>query len=236
MLVDRLLRVALAGSTWVLYLLLALSVVSFAAMLERWVFFRRGRGDVAGLRAKVGVALREGDHAAVGALLQGHRSLEASILARAWPWHRAGAASFSDALDSELAHERRSLERGVNLLGTLGNNAPFVGLFGTVLGVIEAFHELGAAPGGGAMGNVMAGISEALVATGVGLFVALPAVVAYNLIQARIGVVEANVAALGKLIGAGLHGGAPAPAESYRNGAPAPSHGRAAALAVALPE
>ena len=65
-------------------------------------------------------------------------------------------------------------------LGTLGNNAPFIGLLGTVLGVIEAFHQLSGGPAKAAMGNVMTGIAEALVATGVGLFVALPAVVAYN--------------------------------------------------------
>ena len=83
----------------------------------------------------------------------------------------------------------------MTLLGTLGNNAPFVGLLGTVLGVIEAFHQLGAAgQNKEAMGNVMAGIAEALVATGVGLFVALPAVVAYNIVQKKIGEIEANVA------------------------------------------
>ena len=75
----------------------------------------------------------------------------------------------------------------MTLLGTLGNNAPFVGLLGTVLGVIEAFHQLSGGPAKAAMGNVMSGIAEALVATGVGLFVALPAVVAYNVAQKRIG-------------------------------------------------
>jgi len=89
----------------------------------------------------------------------------------------------------------------MNLLGTLGNNAPFVGLLGTVLGVIISFHALGdAGQNTQAMGGVMAGISEALVATGVGLFVALPAVVAYNAIQKRIGEVESNVVSLTKLL------------------------------------
>ena len=98
----------------------------------------------------------------------------------------------ADAIDSELAPTAQaSSSEGTNLLGTLGNNAPFVGLFGTVLGVIEAFHQLGATgQNKDAMGNVMAGIAEALVATGVGLFVALPAVVAYNVVQKKIGEIE----------------------------------------------
>jgi biopolymer transport protein ExbB len=72
------------------------------------------------------------------------------------------------------------LEQNLVLLGTVGSNAPFVGLFGTVLGVIKAFHELslqGAASGGA---TVMRGISEALIATAVGILVAIPALVAYN--------------------------------------------------------
>ncbi len=70
----------------------------------------------------------------------------------------------------------------MGVLGTLGNNAPFIGLFGTVIGIIVAFHELGQNPAGGPS-VVMAGISEALVATAVGLIVAIPAVIAYNIFQ-----------------------------------------------------
>jgi biopolymer transport protein ExbB/biopolymer transport protein TolQ len=74
-----------------------------------------------------------------------------------------------------------------------------------VLGVIIAFHQLGATGGNtSAMGGVMAGIAEALVATGVGLFVALPAVVAYNLIQKKIGDIEVDAVALTKLLTAHL--------------------------------
>jgi biopolymer transport protein ExbB/biopolymer transport protein TolQ len=107
----------------------------------------------------------------------------------------------SDAVDSEVARVRQELERGTNFLGTLGNNAPFVGLFGTVLGVIISFHALGKAGGNsGQMEGVMAGIAEALVATGVGLFVALPAVIAYNVIQKRIGDIESGSVSLAKLL------------------------------------
>ena len=95
----------------------------------------------------------------------------------------AGPEAVDEALDAEMRQEASRARAGHDLLGTLGNNAPFVGLLGTVLGVIEAFHLLGEGQNKAAMGNVMSGIAEALVATGVGLFVALPAVVAYNVMQ-----------------------------------------------------
>lgn len=204
MIVDRLLRVALAGSTWVLWLLLGLSVVSFTVMLERWLFFRKHADDFAALRSRVGKALVAGDLATAKRALEKSPSIEARVVLAALSWHKGGPAAVSDAVDSELAAARKDLERGTNLLGTLGNNAPFIGLFGTVLGVIEAFHQLSDGPAKAAMGNVMSGIAEALVATGVGLFVALPAVVAYNVAQKRIGEIESDTVALSKLVTAAL--------------------------------
>jgi biopolymer transport protein ExbB/biopolymer transport protein TolQ len=204
MIVDRLLRVALAGSTWVLWLLLALSVVSFTAMLERWLFFRKHKDDFASLRSRVGNALAEGELDSAEKTLEKSPSIEARVVLAALAWRRGGPQAVTDAVESELGAAKKELERGTNLLGTLGNNAPFVGLFGTVLGVIEAFHQLSGGPAKAAMGNVMSGIAEALVATGVGLFVALPAVVAYNVAQKRIGEIESDTLALAKLVTAAL--------------------------------
>lgn len=205
MIVERLLRIALVGSSWVLYLLLGLSVLSIGVILERALYFRRHRDDVNRLRANLRQALADGDFESTDSLLGKNRSVEARVLRQALVFRPGGADAVADALDSELAETRKDLERGTLLLGTLGNNAPFIGLFGTVLGVIEAFHQLGAAgQNQGAMGNVMAAIAEALVATGVGLFVALPAVVAYNVLQKQIGDIEAGAISLGKLITASL--------------------------------
>jgi len=83
-----------------------------------------------------------------------------------------------------ILEERTRLEEGLTVLATLGANAPFIGLFGTVLGIMHAFGELGVNQSG--TSGVMTGISEALIATAVGLFVAIPAVVAYNLYSRRI--------------------------------------------------
>jgi biopolymer transport protein ExbB/biopolymer transport protein TolQ len=191
----------------VLYLLIALSVVSIAAMVERLLFFRRHADDVDALRVRAAKDLRAGDLAAAERLLAASPSLEAGVIREALRWKDGGADAVADAIDSALFAVKKDLERGMALLGTLGNNAPFIGLLGTVLGVIEAFHQLGAGANKAAMGNVMGGIAEALVATGVGLFVALPAVVAYNLIQKRLGEIENGVGALGKLFTAALKTG-----------------------------
>ena len=217
MIVDRLLRLALVGSAWVLYLLLALSVVSITAMLERWLFFRRHRDDTDALRRRLGKALRGGDLSSAEEILARSPSLEARVLREALAWKDGGAHAVADAIDSELFVLKKDLERGMALLGTLGNNAPFIGLLGTVLGVIQAFHQLGEGQSKAAMGNVMSGIAEALVATGVGLFVALPAVVAYNLVQKRIGEIENGVGALGKLLTAALRTHPPAGAHAEQD-------------------
>jgi biopolymer transport protein ExbB/biopolymer transport protein TolQ len=225
MLIERLMRVALLGSEWVLYLMLALSVLSFSTMFERWLFFRRLRGDLEQLRADVRKKLDADDLDGVDQVLAKSRAVEARVAREGWRWLPGGAEAMADAVDSELALVRKELERGTNLLGTLGNNAPFIGLFGTVLGVIIAFHALGQAGGNaGQMGGVMAGIAEALVATGVGLFVALPAVIAYNLIQKRIGDIESGALSLTKLLTAYVKsthatGLAQAPEASVTNGA-----------------
>ena len=88
------------------------------------------------------------------------------------------------AVKSYLSLERSRLEEGLTILATLGSNAPFIGLFGTVLGIIQSFGALGAHRTDAA--DIMVGISEALVATAVGLFVAIPAVVAFNVLSRKL--------------------------------------------------
>jgi biopolymer transport protein ExbB/TolQ len=203
MLIERLMKLALLGSEWVLYLLLALSVLSFATMVERAVYFFRRRVDVDMLRTRIVDSLEQHQLEELTRALETEPSVQARVVRVALRWLAKGADALANAVESELSRVRSELERGSNLLGTLGNNAPFVGLFGTVLGVIIAFAALGDSGGNSdAMGGVMAGIAEALVATGVGLFVALPAVVAYNLIQKKIGDIEADAQALVTLIAA----------------------------------
>ncbi|MFZ4735877.1 MAG: MotA/TolQ/ExbB proton channel family protein [Bradymonadia bacterium] len=203
--IESLLRVALLGSEWVLYLLILMSVVSFAVVAERWWWFRKQTAGSRELTVGVRTALLARDGALAAQVIEGSESIEARVLKRAWRWVDAGPEAMTAAIESELAEEKEGLERGLNLLGTVGNNAPFVGLLGTVIGVIGAFDALGGTGDDGNMGNVMAAIAEALVATGVGLFVALPAVVAYNKAQVRIGEVESRILGISHLVNAWLH-------------------------------
>ena len=151
---------------------------------------RRGRGDArAALVLRPGAAPRaSGSPRALAALRSKRpgRGARASSPARA-RWRRRSRAPASThaadgpaAVEEHKAARRRAAsalryEKRLAFLGTLGNNAPFVGLFGTVLGIIRAFHDLAGSALQGTQA-VMAGIAEALVATGVGLLVALPAV------------------------------------------------------------
>jgi biopolymer transport protein ExbB/TolQ len=96
-----------------------------------------------------------------------------------------GTEILDRAVQSYLTQERIKLERGLSVLATLGSNAPFIGLFGTVLGIIQSFGILSSQQGS-AMNAVMLGLAEALIATAVGLFVAIPAVTAYNYFGGRL--------------------------------------------------
>jgi biopolymer transport protein ExbB len=179
-LTSKLLRVTLSSAEWVLWLLVALSVASLALMLERAMFFRARRLE---RREEIAQRLSRGDVDGLRPLLEGQRGLEARVLQQGLAALPQGPAVVEEVMAAAMAAERPRYERFLSFLGTLGSNAPFVGLFGTVLGIIKAFNDLGAVAirGSAIQQTVMTGISEALVATAVGLAVAIPAVVAYNL-------------------------------------------------------
>jgi biopolymer transport protein ExbB/TolQ len=189
-LLDLMLR---AGSRWVLWLLLALSLAAVAIMIERVWFFVQERPPRDRLAAALR-ALRDGGAAIALGKLTGARSMEAAVV-RACLAHAAdGAAAIEDHKAAVLETERLRYERRLAFLGTLGNNAPFIGLFGTVLGIIRAFHDLAGSSLQGTQA-VMSGIAEALVATGVGLLVALPAVAMYNTLIRRVEVATSGAEA-----------------------------------------
>ena len=200
-LVERLQRIASGGGGWILWLMLILSVVSIGIMLERLVFFVARREDVDALTDKLIKLLTVDDLEGAKALLGKSKSIEAAVMLPCVDWTPKGVEAFREVVDAELSKQKRQLERGTTFLGTIGNNAPFIGLVGTVLGVIQAFQQLGN-QNKDAMGNVMVGIAEALIATGVGLFVAIPAVVAFNIVNRQIATVESNVGIMAKYVAA----------------------------------
>lgn len=191
-----LLNITLGSAEWVLWLLCILSVLSIAVMLERAIYFSthaiKGADDLASQLAK-------GELDKVKASLASQNGMEANVLNRALASAEKGPDAVEEVIASAVAAERPRYERFLSFLGTLGSNAPFVGLFGTVLGIIKAFNDLGAsgAKGTQVQQTVMAGISEALVATAVGLAVAIPAVVGYNMLTRALKNTTARTNSLG---------------------------------------
>ncbi|WP_164008690.1 MotA/TolQ/ExbB proton channel family protein [Pyxidicoccus trucidator] len=193
---SKLLGVTLTSAEWVLWVLVCLSVLSIAIMLERTVYFARNRlpdSETLALR------LARGELEAVRVAIQGKKGMEAAVIREGLASSGQGADSVEQVIASTMARERPQYERFLSFLGTLGNNAPFIGLFGTVLGIIKAFHDLGSMGSKGAaiQQTVMAGISEALVATAVGLAVAIPAVVAFNIFNRQLKTLTSRANALG---------------------------------------
>jgi biopolymer transport protein ExbB/biopolymer transport protein TolQ len=196
---QKMVYVAQIASVSVLYVLLGLSVISIGVIIERWWYFRRRRDDLDALSVWLRRSLGKGDIEGARKLLGASRSVEAAIIAEALEWWNDGPEALQEILVKAVRTRRKKFEAGLLFLGTLGNNAPFIGLFGTVLGIVTAFRELGTAQMG-AMGNVMSGIAEALIATAVGILVALPAVIFYNVFQKKGADVEEQAYALGNVV------------------------------------
>ncbi|MBI2374297.1 MAG: MotA/TolQ/ExbB proton channel family protein [Deltaproteobacteria bacterium] len=189
MLEQAVVAVANFGATWILWLLLGLSIASIAVMLERFLFYTQRRIDVDALSLALGKKLLERDVEGARALFGDSDSLESHVIRAGLGELKRGEKASSEIMEGELLRQKARFESRLIFLGTLGNNAPFIGLLGTVLGIMKAFKDLSLSdPGkvGSSTSAVMAGISEALVATAVGLAVALPAVVAFNYFKSRV--------------------------------------------------
>ncbi len=189
------------GAKWVLWLLIILSVVLLAIVVERIVFFVRNRADFRRLSEKINALMGTGDLGVFRREIEPMKGVEALVIKRSLQTLDRGADSVEEVMDGALAMEKVRMERGLGFLGTVGANAPFIGLLGTVLGIIRAFRDLagsiGEAQGASA---VMAGLSEALVATAAGLFVAIPAVVAFNYFQRHIKSVISNAESMNRFV------------------------------------
>ncbi len=196
------------GASWVMWLMIGLSVVSVAIILERAWFFWSLRDDLVVLSKELRAALDD-SIAAAKRRMEASPSAEAAVVAAGLAMADKGPKAAEEAMAGAAALQRMKLERRLAYLGTLGNNAPFIGLFGTVIGVVAAFDALGqtAKQPIAAVANspvapqaVMSSIAEALVATAVGLAVAIPAVAANNFFQRLIKSTLANTEALSRIL------------------------------------
>jgi len=183
---EMMVKLSLSGaSAWVMWFMVVLSVVSMTVVLERMVFFMRNAGDPAATEAILREQLTKGTPESAMKALSAQQGLDARTIIAGLEATDRGPEAMEEIMVGAMKVERLRYERGLAFLGTLGNNAPFIGLFGTVVEIIRALHELGEKSGVGATA-VMGRLSEALAATAIGLVVALPAVSFYNYFQRRL--------------------------------------------------
>jgi biopolymer transport protein ExbB len=201
MIVQKLLAIVNLGAAWVLWLLIGLSVISVGIMIERAAFYLGRRLPALD---KLSRALLGGDLAEARSAIADRNGIEAQVVRSALEQADHGADAVAKVVDAEIKRVRLEYEARLAFLATLGNNAPFIGLFGTVLGIIQAFGDLARNPSAAGASSVMSGISEALIATAVGLLVALPAVVAYNIFQRALRRASQRATYLGDLLEARL--------------------------------
>ncbi len=166
----------------ILGILLFLSVLTVAFFIERLIFFKRN------LLSDEESLLNDIEHSKskeeILSSLKRYDSSEADLVKNALATNMISERNFREKINSRLVVEKQKWERFQSFLGSVGSNAPFVGLLGTVLGIMKSFADLAGSMKGGP-GVVMSGISEALIATAVGLGVAIPAIVFFNICKMR---------------------------------------------------
>ena len=182
---KSILEIVMMGG-FTMYILLFFSLISIAIFLERLMYYRKLSKIK---RNEFMVAMRRAVN---------NKNMERAVeICRITPapfsqvvhaglelYNRSGK-EISNAMEREITVATAKLERYTSIVATIGNTAVYIGLFGTVLGIIRAFHDISAA-GAGGMSIVIGGVAEALVCTATGLFVAIPAVIAYNYFTKRV--------------------------------------------------
>jgi biopolymer transport protein ExbB len=197
MLTQKLLAITTGGSDWILYFLIFLSICSIAIIIERFFSLRAILGQSQKISERAKEAIKTNDLKVLEDISRNHEALEGRLLAHALRYYQNKGGNMEEIMNSYVLMEKPGLERNLGFLATLGNNAAFIGLLGTVLGVVRAFADLAGTQGNPAI--VMAGISEALVATAVGIFVAIPAVAAYNYFQKQVRTILQNAESIKQL-------------------------------------
>ncbi len=166
------------------YVMLALALLVIAVAVDRaYVIFLRNSGNDAALVTHLTESLIKDPQDVsnvISEISQPKYGLSGRAAATALKGWNHGIDTIAKYAETALAAERRNLDRRLIVLNTLGNNIPFIGLLGTVLGIMKSFRDLALAGGDAGPAVVMVGISEALVATAMGLAVAVPTVILYN--------------------------------------------------------
>ena len=200
-----------------MYALLVLSIVSVGIVFERVFFFSRQHSDPMQLLRDIGDRVAKDDLKGAIAVCDRNRGMLPKILQFGLYRHEKSRADISDALSIALLEQLNTLEANLSIIGTVAVIAPFVGLFGTVLGIIRAFNDI-ALKGNSTPAVVAAGVSEALITTAAGLGVAVVAVIFFNYFKSRIKAYNQEMIVAANKLAEMLHfhnTGAPIPTELY---------------------
>lgn len=177
-----------------LLILLALSGWSWVIIVERWMKFGRAEKGSERLSARVAKLVRAGQLHEARDLAAAEEGSLGSLLHTGLTHGTRDKQVLEEALERKSVEETSALERRLGTLGTIGSVAPYIGLFGTVLGIIKAFDALAKSGQEAGAGMVSAGIAQALVATAAGLAVAVPSVVLYNAFSRRLSELDTKLA------------------------------------------
>lgn len=173
------------GANWVLWLLIGLSVLSLGIVIDRFIWFRSRESEVEAFLRELRGAYERGELERFQTKHKADASIPVQVAIHGLEQRDSGPDAVAEAMNAERARWRRAGDRNLMILGTLGNNVPFVGLFGTVLGVMNAFLLL-SSKSANAEKEVFDQIAEALAATAFGLIVAIPAVAFFNYFTRRL--------------------------------------------------
>jgi biopolymer transport protein ExbB len=195
------------GANWVLWLLIALSVISVGVMIDRALWLRKRDTDIERFTRELRGAFERGEIERLQAKYMDDPAIPVQVGLRGLAVRAHGAEAAAEAMHGERVRWRRAADRNLIVLGTLGNNVPFVGLFGTVLGVINAFQHL-AVMSLDVQKETLSTIAEALTATAIGLLVAIPAVIAFNYFSRKVRVMMGGADEVAHTVLALVHGAA----------------------------
>jgi len=201
-----------------MWILLTLSIIVVAIVIERLVFFSSQHGDTKGLLRAIGAKIAADDLDGAKRICQENKGMLPRILEFGLARGEKNRADITDALSIALVEHLNSLERNLGVVGTIAVIAPFVGLAGTVLGIIRAFQDI-ALKGNSSPAVVAAGVSEALITTFAGLVVAIFAVIFFNYFKTRIKVYNQEMIVAANQLAEMLHfhnTGSPIPTELYQ--------------------
>jgi biopolymer transport protein ExbB len=190
-LTDYFLDFARLGADWVMLLLIVLSILSVGVMIDRFLWFRGRDTDTDKFARELRGAFERDELDRLIGKYKDSTVVPVRVALRGVEERDRGAQAATEAMQAERVRWRRAGDQNLIVLGTLGNNVPFVGLFGTVLGVIKAFDKL-TGHSADAEQLVVTELAKALTATAVGLIVAIPAVVAFNYFSRRLRVILAG--------------------------------------------